>query len=93
MIWVVHPGSRIRMLTFYPSRIRIRNTVFIASHIPKPNAFCMKEGNQFALDLFTFDVYISRNSSYITGTFVNIAHTETYTVKSLTWFDCSRRGW
>jgi hypothetical protein len=39
MIWVVHPGSRIRMLTFYPSRIpdpgvkkapdpgsRIRNT-------------------------------------------------------------------
>ncbi len=42
MIWVVHPGSRIRMLTFYPSRIpdpgvkkapdpgsriRIRNTV------------------------------------------------------------------
>jgi hypothetical protein len=21
MIWVVHPGSRIRILTFYPSRI------------------------------------------------------------------------
>ncbi len=26
MIRVVHPGSRIRMLTFYSSRIRIRNT-------------------------------------------------------------------
>ncbi len=26
MIRVVHPGSRIRILTFYPSRIRIRNT-------------------------------------------------------------------
>jgi hypothetical protein len=57
MIWVVHPGSRIRILTFYPSRIpdpgvkkapdpgsriRIRNTV-VEEYIKDKDFDCFYE--------------------------------------------------